>query len=93
MTFAYDGFGNLTQQGQTYLSINQNTNQIDSAGYQYNANGNVTQTPGPVSYSYDVANRLGPGRCSIPTTLTAPCIRRPTPWGSKRSTRTTPWPG
>jgi len=59
MTFAYDGFGNLTQQGQTYLSINQNTNQINSAGYQYNANGNVTQTPNPTTfYTYDVANRL-----------------------------------
>jgi hypothetical protein len=58
MPFAYDGFGNLTQQGQTYLSIDQTTNRINSAGYQYNANGNVTQTPNPVSYSYDVANRL-----------------------------------
>jgi RHS repeat-associated protein len=58
MTFAYDGFGNLTQQGQTYLSIDANTNRINSAGYQYNANGNVTQTPGPATYSYDVANRL-----------------------------------
>jgi hypothetical protein len=60
MPFAYDGFGNLTQQGQTYLSIDQTTNCINSAGYQYNANGNVTQTPGspPPTYSYDVANRL-----------------------------------
>ncbi len=58
MTFAYDGFGNLTQQGQTTLSIDPSTNRINSAGYQYNANGNVTQTPGPVSYAYDVANRL-----------------------------------
>ncbi len=58
MTFAYDGFGNLTQQGQTSLSIDQSTNRINSAGYQYNANGNVTQTPGPATYSYDVANRL-----------------------------------
>ena len=58
MPFAYDGFGNLTQQGQTSLSVDPNTNRINSAGYQYNANGNVTQAPGPVSYSYDVANRL-----------------------------------
>ncbi len=58
MPFAYDGFGNLTQQGQTTLSIDATTNRINSAGYQYNANGNVTQTPGPVSYAYDVANRL-----------------------------------
>jgi RHS repeat-associated protein len=58
MPFAYDGFGNLTQQGQTSLSVEPTTNRINSAGYQYNANGNVTQTPGPVSYSYDVANRL-----------------------------------
>jgi RHS repeat-associated protein len=56
--FAYDGFGNLTQQGQTSLSVDPTTNRINSAGYQYNANGNVTQTPGPVSYTYDVANRL-----------------------------------
>jgi RHS repeat-associated protein len=56
--FAYDGFGNLTQQGQTSLSVDPATNRINSAGYQYNANGNVTQTPGPVSYTYDVANRL-----------------------------------
>jgi hypothetical protein len=57
-TFAYDGFGNLTQQGQTSLSIDATTNRINSAGYQYNANGNVTQTPGPATYAYDVANRL-----------------------------------
>jgi RHS repeat-associated protein len=60
MPFAYDGFGNLTQQGQTYLSIDPTTNRINSANYQYNANGNVTQTPGspPPTYTYDVANRL-----------------------------------
>ncbi len=58
MPFAYDGFGNLTQQGQTTLSIDATTNRINSAGYQYNANGNVTQTPGPTTYGYDVANRL-----------------------------------
>ena len=58
MPFAYDGFGNLTQQGQTTLSIDATTNRINSAGYQYNANGNVTQTPGQVNYLYDVANRL-----------------------------------
>jgi RHS repeat-associated protein len=58
MTFGYDGFGNLTQQGQTFLSIDPNTNRINSAGYQYNANGNVTQTPDLATYTYDVANRL-----------------------------------
>jgi RHS repeat-associated protein len=57
MPFAYDGFDNLTQQGQTTLSIDPTTNRINSAGYQYNANGNVTQTPNP-TYAYDVANRL-----------------------------------
>ncbi len=57
--FAYDGFGNLTQQGQTTLSIDPTTNRINSANYTYNANGNVTQTPGQSTpYSYDVANRL-----------------------------------
>src|SRR5208283_5535658 len=34
MPFAYDGFGNLTQQGQTSLSIDPTTNRINSAGYQ-----------------------------------------------------------
>jgi RHS repeat-associated protein len=58
MPFAYDGFGNLTQQGQTSLSIDPTTNRINSAGYQYNANGNLVQAPGPASYGYDVANRL-----------------------------------
>jgi YD repeat-containing protein len=58
-TFVYDGFGNLTQQGPTSLAIDANTNRIDSAGYQYDANGNVTQTPNPTTnYTYDVANRL-----------------------------------
>jgi RHS repeat-associated protein len=56
--FAYDGFGNLTQQGQTTLSVDPTTNRINSAGYQYNANGNVIQTPGSPTYAYDVANRL-----------------------------------
>jgi RHS repeat-associated protein len=63
MSFAYDGFGNLTQQGQTSLSIDPATNQITSPGYQYNANGNVIRTPDPATnsydvYSYDVANRV-----------------------------------
>jgi RHS repeat-associated protein len=58
MPFAYDGFGNLTQQGQTVLSIDPNTNRINSAGYQYNANGNVIQTPDQTTYTYDVENRL-----------------------------------
>ena len=58
MPFGYDGFGNLTQQGQTSLSVDANTNRINSAGYQYNANGNVTQTPDLATYTYDVANRL-----------------------------------
>ena len=59
LPFAYDGFGNLTQQGQTTLSVDPTTNRINSAGYQYNANGNVVQTPNPTTtYTYDVANRL-----------------------------------
>jgi YD repeat-containing protein len=58
MPFAYDGFGNLTQQGQTSLSIDPTTNRITSAGYQYNANGNAIQTPRPATYSYDVAKRM-----------------------------------
>src|ERR1039458_6735123 len=58
MPFAYDGFGNLTQQGQTSLSIDPTTNRINSTGYQYNANGNVTQTPDLTTYTYDGANRL-----------------------------------
>jgi RHS repeat-associated protein len=57
MTFEYDGFGNLTKQGDTTIAVNPQTNRISSAGYQYDPNGNLTQAPG-ATYSYDAANRL-----------------------------------
>jgi len=34
------------------------TNRITKAGYRYDANGDVTQTPGGITYGYDVANRI-----------------------------------
>src|SRR5205085_11024780 len=34
MNFAYDGFGNLTQNHQTQLSFDPATNRINTAGYQ-----------------------------------------------------------
>ena len=49
--------GNLTQNGSTNLSVDPTTNRIITAGYGYDANGNLTQSPNG-AYSYDVANRL-----------------------------------
>jgi hypothetical protein len=58
LNLAYDGFGNLTQQGPTMLSVDPATNRINTSGYLYNANGNLVQTPDGTQYTYDVANRL-----------------------------------
>ena len=66
LSFSYDGFGNLTQQTriqgstapQMSVSVDPATNRINSAGYSYDANGNVTRTPDGSTYSYDVANRM-----------------------------------
>ena len=57
MNYTYDGFGNLTQNGSTTLSINPATNRINTTGYTYDANGNLTASPS-ATCSYDVANRL-----------------------------------
>ena len=67
LNFAYDGFGNKTQQSVTKgtgpvhsYSIDVATNRITNPGFQYDANGNVTA--GLVglagTYAYDVENRL-----------------------------------
>jgi len=65
-SFSYDGFGNLLQQTRvqgtappsTSVTVDAATNRITTAGYGYDANGNVTQTPDGAVYGYDVANRL-----------------------------------
>jgi len=57
-TFAYDGFGNLTDKTPTgsapalHVAVNASNNQL--VGYGYDANGNMTSG----GNSYDVANRL-----------------------------------
>jgi RHS repeat-associated protein len=63
-SFSYDGFGNLTGKQVTKgsapsmsLSYNEATNRIATAGYQYDANGNLTAMPNE-TMTYDVANRL-----------------------------------
>jgi RHS repeat-associated protein len=73
MAWSYDAFGNrLTQTGTpstganavptSSLTYNPNTNQIWQGNYSYDANGNMTQMPGPSStvdsMEYDVFDRL-----------------------------------
>jgi len=65
LSFAYDGFGNLLQQTAVKgtppsmsLGVDATTNRINSTGYQYDANGNLTTLPGGTTYTYDVANRI-----------------------------------
>ena len=66
LSFSYDGFGNLTQQTRVQgttppsmsVTVDPGTNRITTAGYGYDANGNVTQTPDGMTYSYDGANRM-----------------------------------
>ena len=65
LSFGYDGWGNRTSQtitagsGPPYNTLNfdGSTNRITTPGYGYDANGNVTATPG-WTYAYDAANRL-----------------------------------
>jgi YD repeat-containing protein len=65
LSFGYDGFGNLLQQTATSgappqmsVQINPASNQItNNASYAYDANGNLTQSPGQ-TYTYDAANRF-----------------------------------
>jgi YD repeat-containing protein len=65
LSFTYDGFGNRLNQEvtkgsglSTYLNVSGSSNQITMAGYSYDANGNLTQTPGGPAMSYDIENRL-----------------------------------
>jgi RHS repeat-associated protein len=66
LSFSYDGFGNLMSQTRTKgttapqfsLAVNAATNRISTSGYTYDANGNLTQSPGGPVNTYDVANRL-----------------------------------
>jgi len=65
LSFAYDGFGNLLQQTPVKgtppsmsLGVDATTNRINSTGYQYDADGNLTTLPGGTTYTYDVANRI-----------------------------------
>mgnify|MGYP000893573577 CR=1 FL=1 len=64
-SYTFDGFGNLTAKTVTRgsapsLSINVdgNTNRITTAGYSYDANGNMTAVPNVTGMAYDVDNRL-----------------------------------
>ncbi len=63
-SFSYDGFGNLTSEqaakGTAYsanFNYNATTNRIATAGYQYDANGNLTAMPN-AGMTYDIENRL-----------------------------------
>lgn len=60
-TYSYDGFGNLTGNGNWSQSVNAASNQISNLSYD--ANGNQTQSPvvgqsGNATLTYDVENRL-----------------------------------
>jgi YD repeat-containing protein len=68
LSFTYDGFGNRTDQTVTkgtgvesHLTFASSTNRINSTGYGYDSNGNLTQMPGAsgsVTLEYDIENRL-----------------------------------
>ena len=60
-----DGFGNLLQQTPVKgtppamnVPVDATTNRIASTGYQYDANGNLTNLPSGTVYTYDPANRV-----------------------------------
>ncbi|MGH9325318.1 MAG: hypothetical protein ACRD2B_01310, partial [Terriglobia bacterium] len=64
LTFGYDSYGNMTCQtnGQTKgycpnYSFNQNTNRINSSGFSYDADGNMT-ADGSHTYQYDAEGHL-----------------------------------
>ncbi|MEO8131259.1 MAG: RHS repeat-associated core domain-containing protein [Bryobacteraceae bacterium] len=65
-SFAYDGFGNMLNQTVTQgsapslaLAYDTSTNRISTAGYGYDANGNMTASPAfGATYTYDASNRL-----------------------------------
>ncbi len=66
-SFAYDGFGNLTGKTATAgsapymsLSVDPTTNRTTTSGFQYDANGNLTNLPNVSgALSYDIENRTG----------------------------------
>jgi YD repeat-containing protein len=67
-SFSYDGFGNLLNQTPTkgtapsvLLSVDGGTNRVNSSGWSYDANGNVTLMPivgGSTVNTFDVDNRM-----------------------------------
>jgi YD repeat-containing protein len=68
LNFGYDGFGNRLTQTVTKgtapassVSVNASTNRINSSGYVYDSNGNLTTMPygaGSMTLTYDVENRV-----------------------------------
>jgi RHS repeat-associated protein len=63
-SYTYDGFGNMTAQTVTKgsaptmsLLVSGTTNRITTGGFGYDANGNLTASPG-MTMTYDVDNRL-----------------------------------
>lgn len=65
LSFSYDGFGNRLAQTQTLgspphatFNYSATNNQIITAGYTYDANGNLTALPGVGALTYDVENRM-----------------------------------
>jgi hypothetical protein len=64
LSFTYDGFGNLTNQvvmkgsaPSLAVAVDPATNRIQTAGFSYDANGNMTATPA-LAMTYDAANRM-----------------------------------
>ncbi len=64
LAFAYDGFGNLTNQTLTKgsaptlaVAVDPATNRILGSGFTYDANGNITATA-TQGFTYDTANRM-----------------------------------
>jgi RHS repeat-associated protein len=68
LSWSYDGFGNRLAQTVTQgagptntVLVDGNTNRISSAGYSYDANGNMTLMPkgsGSMTLDYDYGNRM-----------------------------------
>ena len=63
LNFTYDGFGNLTDKTPNagsppalHVTVNPATNQI--YGYNYDANGNLTNIPNQMQLTYDAENRV-----------------------------------
>jgi RHS repeat-associated protein len=64
--YTFDGFGNRESQQVTpgkpgtssYLTYDRATNRITTAGFSYDANGNLTVVPGVGTITYDVENRV-----------------------------------